>query len=80
LRACGGYYPEKWFANDKVDDEEKYLEVASTTDDEKRGSLPLGMWIFYDGDIGELASQSGVGEFSSLFCVFSRLTEAHCSP
>jgi len=52
-----GYYPEKWFANDKIDDEEKYLEVASMTDDRKERILwlacrlaSLGGWIFYDGD------------------------------
>lgn len=52
-----GYYPEKWFANDKIDDEEKYLEVASMTDDRKERILwlacrlaSLGSWIFYDGD------------------------------
>lgn len=52
-----GYYPEKWFANDKIDDAEKYLEVASMTDDRKERILwlacrlsSLGDWIKYDSD------------------------------
>ncbi|PVH86360.1 hypothetical protein DL98DRAFT_582931 [Cadophora sp. DSE1049] len=52
-----GYYPEKWFANDKIDDAEKYLEVASMTDDRKERILwlacrlaSLGDWIKYDSE------------------------------
>jgi len=50
------YFPEKWFSNEKIDDEEKYLEVASMTDDRKERILwlacriaSLGTWIYYDG-------------------------------
>jgi hypothetical protein len=50
-----GYYPDTWFSNDKIDDEEKYLEVASMTDDRKERILWLacrlasaGSWIYYD--------------------------------
>lgn len=50
-----GYYPDQWFSNDKIDDEEKYLEVASMTDDRKERILWLacrvasaGSWIYYD--------------------------------
>jgi len=51
-----GYYPESWFSNEKIDDEEKYLEVASMTDERKERILWLacrlasaGSWIYYDG-------------------------------
>ena len=50
------YFPEKWFSNDRLDDEEKYLEVASMTDDRKERILwlacriaNLGPWICYEG-------------------------------
>jgi len=49
-----GYYPEKWFANEKIDDEEHYLEVASMTDERKERIMwlacrigDLGGWIHY---------------------------------
>lgn len=49
------YYPDTWFSNEKIDDEEKYLEVASMTDDRKERILWLacrlaeaGSWIYYD--------------------------------
>ncbi|CZT10528.1 uncharacterized protein RAG0_14969 [Rhynchosporium agropyri] len=52
-----GYYPESWFANDKIDDAEKYLEVASMTDDRKERILflacrisTLGGSMAYDGN------------------------------
>ena len=52
-----GYYPDQWFSNDKIDDEEKYLEVASMTDDRKERILWLacrlanaGSWIYYNRD------------------------------
>jgi hypothetical protein len=50
------YYPQNWFSNDKIDAEEKYLEVASMTDDRKERILwlacriaELGDWIHYNG-------------------------------
>ncbi|KAH7418735.1 hypothetical protein BKA64DRAFT_590854, partial [Cadophora sp. MPI-SDFR-AT-0126] len=52
-----GYYPKEWFASDKIDDAEKYLEKASMTDDRKERILwlacriaSLGDWINYDSE------------------------------
>ena len=52
-----GYYPEKWFANDKIDVNEKYLESASMTDERKERILwlacriaSLGDWLKYDSE------------------------------
>ncbi|KAK8036660.1 hypothetical protein PG993_008643 [Apiospora rasikravindrae] len=49
------YFPSDWFSNDKVDDDEKYLEVASMTDERKERILWLGVsiarhdkWLLYD--------------------------------
>lgn len=49
------YFPSDWFANDKVDDDEKYFEVASMTDERKERILWLGVvlagsgqWLVYD--------------------------------
>ncbi|KAI1417371.1 hypothetical protein F5Y13DRAFT_152634 [Hypoxylon sp. FL1857] len=49
------YYPNDWFSNDKIDDDEKYFEVASMTDDRKERILWLGCriaklakWLTYD--------------------------------
>lgn len=49
------YFPSDWFANDKVDDDEKYFEVASMTDGRKERILWLGValakpgkWLVYD--------------------------------
>ncbi|KAI0968481.1 hypothetical protein F4678DRAFT_464548 [Xylaria arbuscula] len=33
------YYPWHWFANDKIDDDEKYFEMASMTDIRKERIL-----------------------------------------
>ena len=50
-----GYYPDELFSNNKIDDEEKFLEVPSMTDDRKERILWLarriasaGSWIYYD--------------------------------
>lgn len=40
------YYPEKRFPNDKLDDEEKYLEVASMTADERKERI---LWLAVRG-------------------------------
>ncbi|PVH68442.1 hypothetical protein DL98DRAFT_631152 [Cadophora sp. DSE1049] len=52
-----GYYPEKWFANDKIDVSEKYLESASMTDERKERILwlacriaSLGGWLQYHNE------------------------------
>ncbi|KAK6956282.1 hypothetical protein Daesc_001557 [Daldinia eschscholtzii] len=49
------YYPNDWFSNDKIDDDEKYFEVASMTGDRKERILWLGCriakfgkWLTYD--------------------------------
>ncbi|KAK8000214.1 telomerase-binding protein EST1A protein [Apiospora arundinis] len=49
------YYPSDWFSNDKIDDDEKYFEVASMTDERKERVLWLGVtiaqhgkWLLYD--------------------------------
>ncbi|KAI1382538.1 uncharacterized protein F4822DRAFT_441815 [Hypoxylon trugodes] len=36
------YFPVDWFSNDKIDDNEKYFEVSSMTDDRKERILWLG--------------------------------------
>ncbi|KAI6089113.1 hypothetical protein F4821DRAFT_257263 [Hypoxylon rubiginosum] len=57
------YYPLDWFSNDKIDDDEKYFEVASMTDHRKERILWLGCriaksgrWLTYD----ETSHQFGV--------------------
>ncbi|KAK8106664.1 methyltransferase domain-containing protein [Apiospora kogelbergensis] len=49
------YFPSDWFSNDMIDDEEKYSEVASMTDERKERILWLGVsiaqhgkWLLYD--------------------------------
>lgn len=39
------YFPVDWFSNDKIDDDEKFFEVASMTDDRKERILWLGCRI-----------------------------------
>ncbi|KAI2605255.1 uncharacterized protein GGS25DRAFT_524775 [Hypoxylon fragiforme] len=57
------YFPTDWYSNDKIDDDEKYFEVASMTDDRKIRILWLGCriakfgkWLTYD----EATHQFGV--------------------
>ncbi|KAK7937497.1 uncharacterized protein PG986_014365 [Apiospora aurea] len=49
------YFPPDWFSNNKIDDDEKYFEVASMTDERKERVLWLGIsiarhgkWLLYD--------------------------------
>ena len=49
------YFPEGWFANDKIDDDEKYFEVPSMMEERKERTLWLGCriakrgrWLSYD--------------------------------
>ncbi|KAI1337204.1 hypothetical protein F5Y15DRAFT_164368 [Xylariaceae sp. FL0016] len=49
------YYPEDWYSNEKIDDDEKYLEAASMTDERKERILwvgcriaKTGKWLTYD--------------------------------
>ncbi|KAI8951791.1 hypothetical protein F4801DRAFT_263135 [Xylaria longipes] len=43
------YYPSDWFSNDKIDDDEKYFEMASMTDIRKERILWLGYRIARSG-------------------------------
>ncbi|KAI0437566.1 hypothetical protein F4803DRAFT_538118 [Xylaria telfairii] len=43
------YYPSDWFSNDKIDDDEKYFEMASMTDVRKERILWLGYKIARSG-------------------------------
>ena len=50
-----GYFPPTWFSDDKLDDEERYLEVASMANKRRKRILWLacsiadaGSWISYD--------------------------------
>lgn len=52
------YFPVDWFANEKIDDEEKYFEVPSMTDERKERILWLGCriaemgnWLTYDASV-----------------------------
>ncbi|KAI0011350.1 hypothetical protein F4779DRAFT_223317 [Xylariaceae sp. FL0662B] len=54
------YFPNDWFSNEKIDDDEKYLEMASMTDDRKERILwlgcriaKLGKWLTYDETLHE---------------------------
>jgi hypothetical protein len=51
------YFPDGWFANDKIDEEEKYHELASMTSQRKERILWLacriasrGSWIKFNGE------------------------------
>ncbi|KAK7962569.1 uncharacterized protein PG986_003394 [Apiospora aurea] len=59
------YYPSDWFSNDKVDDDEKYFEVASMTDERKERVLWLGVsiarhgkWLLYDDELRQFSVPS----------------------
>ncbi|KAI5924462.1 hypothetical protein F4810DRAFT_719057 [Camillea tinctor] len=63
------YFPEDWFANSKVDDDEKYFEVASMTDERKERILWLGCriaearkWLAYDHDVHQFRVTSAYDE------------------
>jgi hypothetical protein len=52
------YFPIDWFANEKIDDDEKYFEVPSMTDERKERILwlgcriaDMGKWLTYDADV-----------------------------
>lgn len=51
------YFPEGWFSNDKIDDDEKYFELASMSEERRERILYLGCriaargegkWLTYD--------------------------------
>ncbi|KAK7967611.1 uncharacterized protein PG986_001888 [Apiospora aurea] len=56
------YFPSDWFSNDKIDDDEKYLEVASMTYERKERILWLGVsiarhgkWLLYDEELHQFS-------------------------
>ncbi|KAH8655570.1 hypothetical protein BX600DRAFT_70331 [Xylariales sp. PMI_506] len=56
------YFPLDWFSNDRIDDDEKYFEVASMTDKRKERILWLasriaghGKWLLYDETIHQFS-------------------------
>jgi hypothetical protein len=56
------YFPIDWFSNDKIDDDEKYFEVASMTDERKERILWLGCriaregkWLTYDRTVHQFS-------------------------
>lgn len=68
-----GYYPEKWFANEKIDDEEKHMEVASMTDDRKERIMwiacricDLGGWLTYSHDHNKFSARPPDSEESTI--------------
>ncbi|KAK8122103.1 hypothetical protein PG984_010773 [Apiospora sp. TS-2023a] len=61
------YFPSDWFTNDKIDDDEKYFEVASMTDERKERILWLavyiarqgkGQWLIYDDKLHQFSVPS----------------------
>lgn len=57
-------FPSDWFSNDKIDDDEKYFEVASMTDERKERILWLavciarqgkGKWLIYDDKLHQFS-------------------------
>ncbi|OTA99254.1 hypothetical protein M426DRAFT_27666 [Hypoxylon sp. CI-4A] len=59
------YFPVDWFSNDKIDDDEKYFEVPSITDDRKERILWLGCriakcgkWLTYDEQLHQFGVTS----------------------
>ncbi|KAK8036846.1 hypothetical protein PG994_015343 [Apiospora phragmitis] len=61
------YFPSGWFSNDKIDDDEKYFEVASMTDERKERILWLavriarqgkGKWLIYDAKFHQFSVPS----------------------
>ncbi|CRK25934.1 hypothetical protein BN1708_014366 [Verticillium longisporum] len=56
------YFPSKWFSNDKIDDDEKYFEVASMTEERRIRILWIGCqiarherWLQYDFETHQFA-------------------------
>lgn len=50
-----GYFPDSWFTSKRVDDEERYLEIASMTEERKTRCLWIGVrlaehrkWLLYN--------------------------------
>jgi hypothetical protein len=63
-----GYYPQDWFSNEKIDDDEKYFEVASMTDERKERVLWLACriadsdnceWLEYNQEAHEFRVKQG---------------------
>ena len=69
LRWADGYFPETWFAEDKLDDEERSLEAPSKIDVRKERILWLacnicraGSWISYDQEKRQFLRTSWVSK------------------
>lgn len=57
LPYCKDYFPSDWFRNDKIDEDEKYFELASMSEERKDRILSLGCriatsgkWLLWDED------------------------------
>ncbi|KAF5003504.1 hypothetical protein FDECE_9957 [Fusarium decemcellulare] len=56
------YYPNEWFKNDKIDEDEKYFELASMVEERKDRILSLGCqiaasgtWLIWDPEAREFS-------------------------
>ncbi|KAF4466808.1 hypothetical protein FALBO_6334 [Fusarium albosuccineum] len=56
------YYPSEWFMNDKIDEDEKYFELASMVEERKDRILSLGCkiatsgtWLIWDPEAREFS-------------------------
>ena len=56
------YFPKNWFSNDKIDEDEKYFELASMVDERKERILWLGRmiastgkWLTWDANAREFS-------------------------
>ncbi|KAM7217358.1 EST/SMG-like protein 1 [Rhypophila decipiens] len=58
------YFPDGWFSNDKIDDDEKYFEVASMSEERRERVLYLGCRIAARGDGKWLRYDSKSHQFS----------------
>ena len=57
------YFPDGWFSNDKIDDDEKYFEVASMSEERKERILYLGCRIAARGNGKWLTYNSSTHQF-----------------
>ncbi|KAM7209737.1 EST/SMG-like protein 1 [Naviculisporaceae sp. PSN 640] len=58
------YFPDGWFSNDKIDDDEKYFEVGSMSEERRERVLYLGCRIAARGDGKWLRYDSNSHQFS----------------
>lgn len=74
------YYPKLWFVNEKIDEDEKYFELASMVDQRKERILYLGYkiaaqgtWLKFDADSRQF---SVADKYDEDFGIVSRSAEA----